>query len=125
MAFATPRHSSPLDFPKDFLKPSQRSQQEPRRYEVENPSVRYYNFPLLAKSAPPPDWGLSKIFQACRLSYGHCISRACAWKESRHSILWRRLSPLRGGPGEFKRSVGGTPAIAAGWEIAYRHRSVR
>ena len=31
----------------------------------------------------------------------------------------------RGGPGEFRRTVGGMPAIAAGWEKAYRHNSVR
>ena len=31
----------------------------------------------------------------------------------------------RGGPGEFMRTVGGMPAIAAGWEKAYRHNSVR
>ena len=34
------------------------------------------------------------------------------------------LSP-RGGPGEFMRTVGGMPAIAAGWEKAYRHNTVR
>ena len=34
------------------------------------------------------------------------------------------LSP-RGGPGEFMRTVGGMPAIAAGWEMAYRHNTVR
>ena len=34
------------------------------------------------------------------------------------------LSP-RGGPGEFMRIVGGIPAIAAGWEKAYRHNTVR
>ena len=34
------------------------------------------------------------------------------------------LSP-RGGPGEFMRTVGGKPAIAAGWEKAYRHNTVR
>ena len=34
------------------------------------------------------------------------------------------LSP-RGGPGEFMRTVGGMPAIAAGWENAYRHNTVR
>ena len=31
----------------------------------------------------------------------------------------------RGGPGEFMRTVGGMPAIAAGWEMAYRHNTVR
>ena len=31
----------------------------------------------------------------------------------------------RGGPGEFMRSVGGMPAIAAGWEKAYRHKTAR
>ena len=31
----------------------------------------------------------------------------------------------RGGPGEFMRTVGGMPAIAAGWEKAYRHNTVR
>ena len=31
----------------------------------------------------------------------------------------------RGGPGEFMRTVGGKPAIAAGWEKAYRHNTVR
>ena len=31
----------------------------------------------------------------------------------------------RGGPGEFMRTVGGRPAIAAGWEKAYRHNTVR
>ena len=31
----------------------------------------------------------------------------------------------RGGPGEFMRTVGGMPAIAAGWEKAYRHKTVR
>ena len=31
----------------------------------------------------------------------------------------------RGGPGEFMRTVGGKPAIAAGWEMAYRHNTVR
>ena len=31
----------------------------------------------------------------------------------------------RGGPGEFMRTVGGMPAIAAGWENAYRHNTVR
>ena len=34
------------------------------------------------------------------------------------------LSP-RGGPGEFMRTMGGMPAIAAGWEKAYRHNTVR
>ena len=34
------------------------------------------------------------------------------------------LSP-RGGPGEFMRTMGGMPAIAAGWENAYRHNTVR
>ena len=34
------------------------------------------------------------------------------------------LSP-RGGSGEFMRTVGGMPAIAAGWEKAYRHNTVR
>ena len=31
------------------------------------------------------------------------------------SFIEMALSP-RGGPGEFMRSVGGMPAIAAGWE---------
>ena len=31
----------------------------------------------------------------------------------------------RGGPGEIMRTVGGMPAIAAGWEKAYRHNTVR
>ena len=31
----------------------------------------------------------------------------------------------RGGPGEFMRTMGGKPAIAAGWEKAYRHKTVR
>ena len=31
----------------------------------------------------------------------------------------------RGGPGEFMRTVGGMPAIAAGWEMAYRHNTVQ
>ena len=34
------------------------------------------------------------------------------------------LSPC-GSPGEFMRTVGGMPAIAAGWEKAYRHNTVR
>ena len=46
-------------------------------------------------------------------------------KESRHSILWRRLSPQRGGPGEFMSCVGGPPACAAGWVFACRHTPVR
>ena len=31
----------------------------------------------------------------------------------------------RGGPGEFMRTVGGVPTIAAGREKAYRHNTVR
>ena len=34
------------------------------------------------------------------------------------------LSP-RGGPSEFMRTMGGMPAIAAGWEKAYRHNTAR
>ena len=87
--------------------------------------LRLNEFTVLARESPPPEWiraGFSRPVD--QVTWPRNIKSLRSEGEPPFHFMEAALPPVRG-PGGIYSTRGGTPAIAAGGEIAYRHRSVR